>query len=151
MIFPGTRPIPSPGDRVLIRKPCALYNPQALTVIARSSDDCWLFLTDMDEPVPVESVAWWPEVGDEVYLLIQPYLDWLEAIKAELVANRQDDPVKTDLKVAEINAKIRGAVVRKTGQLLSVEKRWAKVQFGPDKTEEVPFCCVAVEKKNRGK
>ena len=148
MFFPGSRPIPGPGDRVLVRELGAMYNPQALTVIARSSDNCWLHLTDRDAPVPIGSVAWWPEVGDQVYLLIQPYLSWLEAILAEFVEHRLEDPILMDVKIRQIKEKIRGAAVHRVGELLSVENRWAEVQFGPDRTEKVPFCCVAVEKKS---
>lgn len=150
MLFPDSPKLPGPGDRVIIQGHGNIYNPQPFTVALLSPDKQWVSLVETHEPARIETINWWPQVGDRVELLFCPYLNWLEAVLKECGEQRHTDPADYEAKMTRVKKRIRAGLNYRTGLLISVDDRWANVQFSPatedsPATEEViPFCCIGV-------
>jgi hypothetical protein len=139
MLFPSTPHLPGPGDRVIVRTAAPTYNPQPVTVALLSPDNVWVSLVGDDEPVRIEAVNWWPQVGDRVEVLFQPYLNWLDAMLWEFTEQHHKDPAGYGPKIARIKERMRKGINYRTGTLEAIDDRWASVAG-----EVLPMCCIWV-------
>jgi hypothetical protein len=144
MLFPSTPHLPGPGDRVIIRTAAPSYNPQPATVALLSSDNVWVSLVGEPDPVRIEAVNWWPQVGDKVEVLFPVYINWVSAMLQEFIENHWRNPDDYGPKITRIKKRLKTGMAYRSGELTAMDDRWANVQFSQASSEVMPMCCVWV-------
>ena len=149
MFFPTSPHLPTVGDVV-----CFRHHHQPYTVALHSHDRTMYQLVDLDEPARVETLAWYPTVGDRVEVLFCPFIKYLEAKfdkwNCQWWGATAAERPAIEQTLVRIKAAMKQAQNYRTGELLRVEGELAQVKFSGG-AEVLPFVCLAVvdrEKEN---
>ena len=141
MFFPRSPNLPTVGDVV-----CFRYCHEPYTVGMVSPCNTLYHLIGLDAPVRVETLAWYPQVGDVVEVLFAPYLkhlnNRLEHHNARWHRATDDDKPDIYRVVEAVKLAMRKAINYRTGELMRVENTLAQVGF-PSGSEVLPFHCIA--------
>jgi hypothetical protein len=142
MFFPTTPSLPTVGDTVCFRH---CHDPYTVGMV--SPDNTLYHLVGLDEPVRVETLAWYPAVGDRVEVLFCAHLRYLESkfndyhTRYWLAPPHERAPIERTM--AKIKAAMRKAINYRTGDLLRIDGALVQVAF-PGGAEVLPFDCIAV-------
>ena len=142
MFFPTSPQLPTVGDTVCIR-----HHHTPYTVGMVTPDRTLYHLVGLDEPARVETLAWYPQPGDRVEVLMCPYIQYLSG-KFDQHNQRWWAAVPGDKPAIEqtlnaIKAAMKRANNYRMGELLRVEGALAQVRFG-NEPEVLPFECLSV-------
>lgn len=146
MFFPKSHGLPVMGDKVRLD-----HNPEPYTVGMVTPDRTWYHLLELDEPVRVECLAWYPRVGDRVEVLFCPYFKWLQGRFDHHWSRWWAEPGERraiEQTLDRIKAAMKNGVCYRVGELMKIEGDLVEVQFG-NSTEVLPMECVAVAEKGR--
>ena len=144
MFFPKSHGLPVMGDRVRID-----HNPEPYTVGMVTPDRTWYHLLELDEPVRVECLAWYPRVGDRVEVLFCPYFKWLQGRFGHHWSRWWAEPGERraiEQTLDRIKAAMKNGVRYRVGELMKIEGDLVEVQFG-NSTEVLPMDCIAVAER----
>ena len=148
MFFPKSPNLPTVGDVVCIR-----YTHTPYTVALISPDNTLYHLVGMDEPVRLETLAWYPQVGDVVEVLFCPYIRYLEGKLAEYNRRYWTTPPQNrapiERTIETIKKAMKKAVNYRTGKLLRVDRGLVQVEFPGNSLEVLPFHCIAVVSRDK--
>ena len=144
MFFPKSHGLPVMGDKVRLD-----HNPEPYTVGMVTPDRTWYHLLELDEPVRVECLAWYPRVGDRVEVLFCPYFKWLQGRFDHHWSRWWAEPGERraiEQTLDRIKAAMKNGVRYRVGDLMKVEGDLVEVQFG-NSTEVLPMDCISVAKR----
>jgi len=142
MFFPNSHHLPTTGDIVTFRHGHTPY-----TVALHSPDRTLYHLVGIDEPQRVETLAWYPSVGDRVEVLFCPYLRHCQKRFAFHQANWWnsigDDRNEHQGKMDAAKEAMKWSRGWRAGVLKQVVGGNATVQFS-DGDRVLPFDCISV-------
>lgn len=147
MFFPKSPNLPTVGDTVCFRY---CHEPYQVGIV--SPDNTLYYLIGLDAPVRVETLAWYPQVGDIVEVLFCAHIRYLESkfadYNARYWAAPPQDRAPIERTMEAIKGAMRKAVNYRTGKLLRVDRGLVQVGFasGP---EVLPLVCVATVSRER--
>ena len=147
MFFPTSPHLPTVGDVV-----CFRHHHQPYTVAMHSPDRTMYQLVGLDEQVRVETMAWYPQVGDRVEVLFCPYIKYLQAKfdkwNCQWWGATAADRPSIEQTLGRIKAAMKQAQNYRTGELLRVEGELAQVKFSGG-AEVLPFICLSVVERDK--
>lgn len=142
MFFPKSPNLPTVGDTV-----CFRYCHEPYQVGMVSPDNTLYHLVGLDEPVRVETLAWYPQVGDTVEVLFYAHLRYLEGKFAKYNAQYWTTPPQDRAPIQRTMEAIKGGMKKatnyRTGKLLRIDRGLVQIEF-PGGPEVLPFHCIAV-------
>ena len=145
MFFPTSPHLPTVGDVV-----CFRHHHHPYTVALHSPDNTHYHLVGLDEPVRVETMAWYPQVGDRVEVLFCPLIRHLQnrfdvhnqSWYAAPLGNRGE----IERKMAKIKWLMKWSINYRVGELLKIDGSLVQVKFSHGE-EVLPLNCIAVAEK----
>jgi hypothetical protein len=147
MFFPRSPNLPTVGDTV-----CFRYCHEPYTVGMVSPDNTLYHLISIDEPVRVETLAWYPQVGDTVEVLFAPHLKYLESkfatYNAQYWATPPQDRAPIQRTMEAIKNAMKKAINYRTGKLLRIDRGLVQVEF-PSGAEVMPLECIATVSREK--
>ena len=128
MFFPRSPNLPTVGDTV-----CFRYCHEPYTVGMVTPCNTLYHLSGIDAPVRLETLAWYPQVGDNVEVLFAPHIRYLEGKLADYNARYWTTPPQDRAPIERTIQAIKGAMKKainyRTGTLLRIDRGLVQVGF----------------------